>query len=52
MIYILDNDYIFGGDSCKISNNTLDIHPFAMNEELSRESILKISNLLRVLNLH
>ncbi|WP_242843277.1 MBL fold metallo-hydrolase [Kineothrix alysoides] len=47
MIYILDNDYIFLGDSCKISNNKLDIHPFTMDEALSRESIQKISKLIK-----
>ena len=46
MVYLLDGQYLFTGDAFKVSDNTIDVHPFTMDEEISKESILQLDSVL------
>ena len=42
MIYIVDDRYLFSGDAFKIEGNAMDVHPFTMDEELSRATMQRL----------
>ncbi len=42
MAYLIDGEYLFSGDAFKVSDNTLGVHPYTMDEEASKKSIKKL----------
>lgn len=47
IVYILDDDYLFSGDSFKINNDTIDIHPFTMDSETSEKTIQDLYSVIQ-----
>lgn len=45
MAYFLDGKYLFTGDSIKIENGNISIHPFTMDENSAKASITRINDL-------
>jgi len=56
MLYLVDDNYLFTGDAFKIKNGNISVHPYTMDENLSKNTIeqLKdtINNALIVLTSH
>jgi len=46
MVYLFDGQYLFTGDAFKVSDNTIDVHPFTMDKEISKQSILQLNSVL------
>ena len=42
MIYIVDDRYLFSGDAFKIEGGVMDVHPFTMDEELSKATMQRL----------
>lgn len=45
MAYLLDGQYLFTGDAFKVSNNIMNIHPYTMDKETSKESMRRLDSI-------
>ena len=46
MVYSIDDMYLFTGDAFKMSDGNIDVHPFAMDEELSKKTIEQLKGII------
>lgn len=46
MVYLFDGKYLFTGDAFKVSDNVVDVHPFTMDRQISRESMRKLEDII------
>jgi len=45
MIYLINGRYLFSGDAFKMNSGNFSVHPFSMDSDLSKRTILSISEL-------
>jgi glyoxylase-like metal-dependent hydrolase (beta-lactamase superfamily II) len=45
MSFLIDDEYLFIGDACKISKGTASVHPFTMNAETAQATIEELKSI-------